>query len=548
MKQQDMQNTQGENWTNIGSVPQLSEKGRALIKVDGRQIALFEIDGQIFAINNRCPHEGYPLIEGTVKKDCRLACNWHGWTFDLKSGQAMVGRDPVRRWPVERRDGDIWIDMTPPDPALRLKAADDELAEAFADHDYDRMARALARRQAAGGVFDDAAQTLLLQKCGSFERGFGHAHAGLADWMALADQLTCDSGQADKAVHYGLVPALEALAHLSYDAKMDRRKALPDGVPVWKESAFLDAVERQDEDTAIALMRGAFDAGLSFNVICDLLARIALSHYTGFGHGLIYVTKLRILAGRFGDDASRLLTLMLVRYLCQASREDLIPEFRTLQPALADWGQERGASGGPVLLSARTLSGLSIRDALALVSAHAGNMDPLVLHEHLTGAAALSMLRFDIDLMDKAQAGVSETVSWLDFTHALTFALAVYEECRRQSQLWPQGLAQMACFVGRNSRFLKDTSDEAAWSVPDSTVFFETAMQDLLSQDEISYIHGVHRLKTVLAVQALSQNAGLVDSRTLLLAAVNRYLNSPIRHRHPLRTAWQAQMLVKREG
>ena len=41
------------------------------------QIVLYRVDDQVFAIDNRCPHEGYPLAEGTLDEQCQLTCNWH---------------------------------------------------------------------------------------------------------------------------------------------------------------------------------------------------------------------------------------------------------------------------------------------------------------------------------------------------------------------------------------------------------------------------------------------------------------------------------------
>ena len=41
------------------------------------QVALFHANGRVFAIDNRCPHEGYPLVKGSVNSDCVLTCNWH---------------------------------------------------------------------------------------------------------------------------------------------------------------------------------------------------------------------------------------------------------------------------------------------------------------------------------------------------------------------------------------------------------------------------------------------------------------------------------------
>ena len=57
-----------------------------------RQIALFTIDDRIFAVDNRCPHEGYPLAAGNVTDDCVLTCNWHNWKFRLSDGECLLGR------------------------------------------------------------------------------------------------------------------------------------------------------------------------------------------------------------------------------------------------------------------------------------------------------------------------------------------------------------------------------------------------------------------------------------------------------------------------
>src|SRR5215831_1199805 len=95
--------------------------GYRLVRQQGRQVLLVAVGGKIFAIANRCPHEGYPLSEGTLGPGCVLTCNWHNWKFDLSSGQALIGRDPVRTYPVETRGDEIFIDLSDP-PADAQKA------------------------------------------------------------------------------------------------------------------------------------------------------------------------------------------------------------------------------------------------------------------------------------------------------------------------------------------------------------------------------------------------------------------------------------------
>ena len=98
----------------------LERRGRRVVRKGGKQILLIASGGRVFAVANRCPHEGYPLSEGTLGPACVLTCDWHNWKFDLASGEALVGRDPVRTYPVEPRDGEIFLDLADP-PAAALK-------------------------------------------------------------------------------------------------------------------------------------------------------------------------------------------------------------------------------------------------------------------------------------------------------------------------------------------------------------------------------------------------------------------------------------------
>jgi nitrite reductase/ring-hydroxylating ferredoxin subunit len=90
---------------------ELDTCGQKLVRHDGKQVLVIAHENRVFAIANRCPHEGYPLSEGTIGPGCVLTCNWHNWKFDLVSGAALVGRDPVRTYEVAERGGEILIDF-----------------------------------------------------------------------------------------------------------------------------------------------------------------------------------------------------------------------------------------------------------------------------------------------------------------------------------------------------------------------------------------------------------------------------------------------------
>ena len=88
--------------------------GCTVVHAAGHTIALFSHDDEIRAIDNRCPHMGFPLDRGSVK-GCILTCHWHHARFDLTSGGTFdPWADDVRVFPVQIRDGQVWVDVAAP--------------------------------------------------------------------------------------------------------------------------------------------------------------------------------------------------------------------------------------------------------------------------------------------------------------------------------------------------------------------------------------------------------------------------------------------------
>ena len=106
----------------VASADEIPEGGRKIVTVAGRSIGIFNLDGEYFALRNRCPHQGGALCEGTLWGSLRadvpglfdyeasreiLTCPWHGWEFHVRTGQSWC--DPrrlrVRRFDVTVEDG-----------------------------------------------------------------------------------------------------------------------------------------------------------------------------------------------------------------------------------------------------------------------------------------------------------------------------------------------------------------------------------------------------------------------------------------------------------
>jgi nitrite reductase/ring-hydroxylating ferredoxin subunit len=89
-------------------VSALDGEGRAVVQVEGREVAIFVVEGVVHAFDNECPHEGNPLVEGEVIGPT-LTCAYHGWRFDLETGACLHGDEPARRYAGELRDGEVWV-------------------------------------------------------------------------------------------------------------------------------------------------------------------------------------------------------------------------------------------------------------------------------------------------------------------------------------------------------------------------------------------------------------------------------------------------------
>jgi len=99
------------------SAAQLPASGaRAGLQIDGRNLALFNVDGTLYAIDDSCPHEGASLLGGDLQGRM-IQCRAHGLRFDLASGcMPNVSKFDLAAYPVEVCDGKTFL-LFPADPS-----------------------------------------------------------------------------------------------------------------------------------------------------------------------------------------------------------------------------------------------------------------------------------------------------------------------------------------------------------------------------------------------------------------------------------------------
>ncbi len=99
------------NFVKIGNTSELKPGENKVVNVNDTEIALFNIDGEFFAIDNICPHKGGPLGEGSIEGDV-VVCPWHGWRFNVKTGVSpVVPTVKVPKYNVKVENNEIFVEL-----------------------------------------------------------------------------------------------------------------------------------------------------------------------------------------------------------------------------------------------------------------------------------------------------------------------------------------------------------------------------------------------------------------------------------------------------
>jgi nitrite reductase (NADH) small subunit/3-phenylpropionate/trans-cinnamate dioxygenase ferredoxin subunit len=97
--------------TKVASKSDIPPGTAKVVEIGGKAVALFNCDGQFYAIENACKHRGGPLAEGSVS-GTSVTCPWHGWEYDVTSGACQM--DPsisVQTFPVAVQGDDLLVSV-----------------------------------------------------------------------------------------------------------------------------------------------------------------------------------------------------------------------------------------------------------------------------------------------------------------------------------------------------------------------------------------------------------------------------------------------------
>jgi nitrite reductase/ring-hydroxylating ferredoxin subunit len=421
-----------------GSLEELKAKGRLVVHGSHRPILVIYDRGRVFALDNRCPHMGFPLERGSVE-DGILTCHWHHARFDLESGCTFdLWADDVPICPVEVRNGDVWVKTAfgHADPAAHWRQ---RLADGLA-HDLGLVIAKAVHGQLAADVprADIVRQVALF---GAENRdGWG---VGLTILTALANLLpTLPEEEAFLALFHG---ARRVAADCDGEAPRRERAPLasrPDPAALkrwlrrWTHVRHREAAER-------TLLTG-IAAGLSPAVLADaLLAAETERVFADTGHSLDFINKAFECLDLIGWEHAPAVLPTVVGQMVAARGAEESTAWR--QPvdlvALCD----EGASQLPQLFAAgRGVRGWSDHAPLArellgddpakiidaLKAAIRAGAAPADLSRSLAYAAALRVARF---------GNANEHTDWETAHHVFTYANAVDQMLKRIGSASPDG-------------------------------------------------------------------------------------------------------------
>ncbi len=416
----------------VGSIDELETGGCRVVTGGGHAIAVFHHDGRVYAVDNRCPHMGFPLDRGSVK-DGILTCHWHNARFDLASGGTFNPfADDVRSFPVTIVDGQVWVD---PQPAQRDET---QRWSARLRDGMEHNIRLVTAKSVLGLHAAGAGYRTPLRIGADF--GTTYAAAGWGPAMTILTSAAnllphLDADDRPVALYQGLLHVARECAGRPPRFVVD---PLPTGEtrPEVFKQWFRDFIDVRAEDAAERCLRTAIELGLPSRHIADLIFAASTDHiYLDAGHTLDFANKAFELLDHIGwEHASRTLT-SLVHGMARARRShelsawrhpidlaSLVWQAREELPALLEQGR-RAAGWNEADTLAREMLGESPADILeAIKTAIKSGATPDELGSAVTYAAFLRMAHFHIS---------NEFGDWDTVHNTLTAAHALHRALQR---------------------------------------------------------------------------------------------------------------------
>jgi len=426
-----------DRFVRVAALRDLTADTGTVVRVNGQNIALFLHQGRVYAVDNRCPHMGFPLQKGSVK-DGILTCHWHHARFDLACGGTFdLWADDVRSYPVEVRGegeaAEVWLDPDPParDPIAHYRQ---RLQDGLKYNLRLVIAKAVIGLLQAGADPKEALEVGTEFGVRYSNNGWG---AGLTILTAMANILpSLQPEDRALALYQGLTHVARECAGRPPRFPLE---PLPDAEtkPETLKRWFREFVERRDSDGAERCLRTAIESGAAPAQVADMLFAACTDHlYRDIGHPMDFINKAFEMLDLIGwEHAGPVLTSLVGRIAGSSRQEEssswrqpvdlaalLAEVFPTLLAALEQGKTRAGTWQGRKPLAEILLGEDPAASVRAMTEALRAGATPEELAGTVTYAAARRIAQFHTR---------NEFGDWDTVLHTFTYANAIQQAMRR---------------------------------------------------------------------------------------------------------------------
>ena len=425
--------TSVKGYIRAGTLEQLKERGCMVVTGGGHAIAVFHHEGEVYAVDNRCPHMGFPLDRGSVK-DGILTCHWHHARFDLSSGGTFNPfADDVRSFPVSLVEGEVWID---PEPAARDEGKHwrSRMEDGLEHNIRLVIAKSVLGLQASGADYREPL---------GIGARFGTTYSANG-WGAAMSILTCTANILPQLHEDDHPRALyQGLRHVARECAGKAPRFAVEPLPTGETRPevfarwFRSFIDVRDDEGAERCLVTAIELGIARQNIADMIFAAATDHiYLDAGHVVDFANKAFELLDHLGWEMAGQLLPSLVHGMARARRSQELSQWRqpidlasmvwqarAELPALLEQGKDRyGEWNGADSLAAGMLGDSPEEIIEAIKKAISSGATAEQLGSAAAHAAFLRMAHFHLS---------NEFRDWDTVHNTLTAANALHQGLKR---------------------------------------------------------------------------------------------------------------------
>jgi nitrite reductase/ring-hydroxylating ferredoxin subunit len=422
-----------------GSLKEFEKEGAKIIKGGSHTIAIFVHDKQVYAVDNRCPHMGFPLHTGSLC-DGILTCHWHHARFDIKSGGTLdPWADDVPTYPVEIKEDEVWVHPVPYN-----KVTIEKLRQRLREGLEQNLSLVIAK--SVVGLMEAGFPATEIAKVG-IDFGTKHHQSGWGSGLTILTAMTNVLPKLDKT---GQILALfQGLVHVARESSGMGTRFLLGSLPVtdemntqsFKQLAewYRHCVEVRDPQGAERVLLTTIELDFTNEQIADMMMTAITDHfYVNTGHTLDFHNKAFEILEQIGFEHRPYVLSSLLPGLGNVSRSEeshswqspvdlvkpLMEAFKKLPDILANASSIEETEVDEAALVEQILSDDVLITVNMMLDALKNGVSPARLAQLVALAAAERISRFHVQ---------NDFRDWITVLHTFTHAHALHESIRRST-------------------------------------------------------------------------------------------------------------------